>query len=135
MYEKITNYINAVKSQITIKRLVIGITCVLVICFVCSLASGYFETRANYQRTFEQLERTQRELDRSRQLNQSLKAIIERGSILNGQASERIERIAEYQHATSERITESLDATERASNLIGRSLELIGRIEERNQTE
>ena len=75
MYEKITNYINAVKSQITVKRFIIGIACVLLAYLIGSLASGYFETRADYKRTFEQLERTQRALDESRKLNQQANSL------------------------------------------------------------
>ena len=135
MYEKITNYINAVKSQITVKRFIMLAGALLLSIGACQLIDGYLTARGNYQRAVERLEQTQNELNRSRRLNQELKLVIERSSELNSQAGDRIERIAEYQHATRERITESLDATERASNLIGRSLELIGRIEERNQTE
>lgn len=147
MYEKVTNYINAVKSQITIKRLVIGITCVLVICFVCSLASGYFETRADYKRTFEQLERTQRALDESRKLNQQLKASIAASQQLNRDAGRRIEQAQNYQQQTGAgierlesnqretgaRISESLEQNNRARAELNSSLELIRRIEERNQ--
>ena len=66
MYEKITNYINAVKSQVTVKQFIIGITSLLLICFVCSLIDGYFTARGNYQRAIDKLERTQRELETSR---------------------------------------------------------------------
>lgn len=92
MYEKITNYIKAVKSQITVKRLILICGCVLLLIGACQLIDGYFTARGNYQRAVDKLERTQRELDTSRRLNQELKLVIERGSDLNRQASELIGR-------------------------------------------
>lgn len=147
MYEKITNYINAVKSQITVKRFIIGIACVLLAYLIGSLASGYFETRADYKRTFEQLERTQRALDESRRINRELNKIIETSQQLNHDADERINRIEGYQQRedaslnriednqreTGARISESLEQNNRARAEIKSSLELIRRIEERNQ--
>lgn len=147
MYEKITNYINAVKSQITVKRFIIGIACVLLAYLIGSLASGYFETRADYKRTFEQLERTQRALDESRRLNRELNKIIGTSQQLNHDADERINRIEGYQQRedaslnriednqreTGARISESLEQNNRARAEIKSSLELIRRIEERNQ--
>lgn len=147
MYEKITNYINAVKSQITVKRFIIGIACVLLAYLIGSLASGYFETRADYKRTFEQLERTQRALDESRRLNRELNKIIGTSQQLNHDADERINRIEGYQQRedaslnriednqreTGARISESLEQNNRARAEIKSSIELIRRIEERNQ--
>lgn len=147
MYEKITNYINAVKSQITVKRFIIGIACVLLAYLIGSLASGYFETRADHKRTFEQLERTQRALDESRRLNRELNKIIGTSQQLNHDADERINRIEGYQQRedaslnriednqreTGARISESLEQNNRARAEIKSSLELIRRIEERNQ--
>lgn len=147
MYEKITNYIKTVKSQITVKRFIIGIASLLLICFVCILVSGYFETRANYQRTFEQLERTQRALDESRKLNQQLKASIAASQQLNSDAGRRIEQAQDYQQQTGAgierlesnqretgaRIGESLEHLDAARGEVERGLELIRRIEERNQ--
>ena len=147
MYEKITNYINAVKSQITIKRLIIGCGCLLLLFGACQLIDGYFTARGNYQRAIDKLERTQRELDTSRRLNQELKLVIERGSDLNRQASDRIERIEDYQRRTGEgisraqeyqrstgaRIGEGRELSERAGQLVGNSLRIIERVESRNK--
>ena len=147
MYEKITNYIKAVKSQITIKRLIIGCGCLLLLIGACQLIDGYFTARGNYQRAIDKLERTQRELDTSRRLNQELKLVIERGSDLNRQASNRIERIEDYQRRTEQgisraqnyqretgaRVSESLEQNNRARAELNSSLELIRRIEERSQ--
>lgn len=129
MYEKITNYINAVKSQITIKRVIIACGCVLLLVSACQLIDGYFTARANYQRAIDKLERTQRELDTSRRLNQELKLVIERGSDLNRQASDRIERIEDYQRETGARVSESIGINNRAGELIGNSLRIIERVE------
>ena len=143
MYEKITNYINAVKSQITVKRFILICGCVLLLIGACQLIDGYFTARGNYQRAIDKLERTQRELDTSRRLNQELKLVIERGSDLNRQASDRIERIEDYQRRTEQgigraqnyqretgaRVSESIGINNRASELIGNSLRIIERVE------
>ncbi len=147
MYEKITNYINAVKSQITVKRLILICGCVLLLIGACQLIDGYFTARGNYQRAIDKLERTQRELDTSRRLNQELKLVIERGSDLNRQASDRIERIEDYQRRTEQgigraqsyqqeagrRVGESIGTNNQASELIGRSLRIIERVESGNK--
>lgn len=147
MYEKITNYINAVKSKITVKRFIIGITSLLLICFVCSLIDGYLTARGNYHRALERLEQTQNELNRSRRLNQELKLVIERSTSLNSQAGDRITRIEDYQRRTEQgigraqnyqqetgrRVSESIGNNNRASELIGESLDIIRRIEGGNK--
>lgn len=147
MYEKITNYINAVKSQITVKRLIMLAGFVLLVIGACQLIDGYFTARANYNRAIDKLERTQRELDTSRRINQELKLVIERGSELNRQASDRIERIEDYQRRTEQginraqsyqretraRVSESIGANNQASELIGRSLRIIERVESGNK--
>nr|DAO41293.1 MAG TPA: hypothetical protein [Caudoviricetes sp.] len=147
MYEKITNYINAVKSQITVKRLILVCGCVLLLIGACQLIDGYFTARGNYQRAIDKLERTQRELDTSRRLNQELKLVIERGSDLNRQASDRIERIEDYQRRTEQgigraqnyqretgaRVSESIGINNRAGELIGNSLRIIERVESGNK--
>ena len=147
MYEKITNYIKAVKSQITVRRLILICGCVLLLIGACQLIDGYFTARGNYQRAVDKLERTQRELDTSRRLNQELKLVIERGSDLNRQASDRIERIEDYQRRTEQgigraqsyqqeagrRVSESIGTNNQASELIGRSLRIIERVESGNK--
>lgn len=147
MYEKITNYINAIKSKITIKRFIIACGCVLLLIGACQLIDGYFTARGNYQRAIDKLERTQRELDTSRRLNQEFKLVIERGSELNRQASDRIERIEDYQRRTEQgigraqsyqretgaRVSESIGTNNQASELIGRSLRIIERVESGNK--
>lgn len=147
MYEKITKYINAFKSQITVKWLILICGCVLLLIGACQLIDGYFTARGNYQRAIDKLERTQRELDTSRRLNQELKLVIERSSDLNRQASDRIERIEDYQRRTEQgigraqsyqqetgrRVDESIGTNGQASELIGRSLRIIERVESGNK--
>lgn len=147
MYEKCKTYLETLKSYITIKRLIIGALCVLMLYGIGSLARGYFTARANYQRAIERLEQTQRALDDSRRLNRELSAIIETSQQLNHDAGDRIKRIEGYQQRESEsieriennqretgaRIGESLEQNNRARGEIKSSLELIKRIEERNQ--
>ena len=147
MYEKITNYLKAVKSQITVKRLILICGCVLLLIGACQLIDGYFTARGNYQRAIDKLEQTQRELDTSRRLNQELKLVIERGSDLNRQASDRIERIEDYQRRTEQgigraqnyqretgaRVSESIEINNRAGELIRNSLRIIERVESGNK--
>lgn len=146
MYETIKNKI---VHAVTIRRVVYGILGVLLIYLIGSLASGYFETRADYKRTFEQLERTQRALDESRKLNQQLKASIAASQQLNRDAGRRIEQAQDYQQQTGAgiehletnqretgaRIGESLEYLDAARGEIERGLELVGRIERANQTQ
>lgn len=143
MYEKITNYINAVKSQITVKRFIMLAGAILLIIGACQLIDGYLTARGNYHRALERLEQTQRELDTSRRLNQELKLVIERSSEINSQAGDRIARIEdyqrregeginrleEYQQETGRRVSESIGNNNRASELIGESLDIIRRVE------
>lgn len=145
MYEKCKIYLNAVKSQITVKRFIVFASALLLIIGACQLIDGYLTARGNYQRALERLEQAQDELNRSRRLNQELKLVIERGSDLNRQASDRIERIEDYQRRTEQgigraqnyqretgaRVSESIGINNRASELIGNSLRIIERVESR----
>ena len=147
MYEKCKIYLNAVKSQVTVKRFIMLAGALLLIVGACQLIDGYLTARANYQRAIDKLERTQRELDTSRRLNQELKLVIERGSDLNRQASDRIERIEDYQRRTEQgigraqsyqqeterRVDESIGINNRAGELIGNSLRIIERVESGNK--
>lgn len=147
MYEKCKTYLETLKSHVTIKRLIIGTLCVLMLYGVGSLASGYFTARANYQRAIERLEQTQRALDDSRRLNRELNKLIETSRQLNNDAGDRIKRIEGYQQREGEslnriegnqretgaRISESLEQNNRARAEIKSSLELINGIEKRNQ--
>ena len=146
MYEVIKNKI---VHAITIRRVAYGAIGILLVYLIGSLASGYFETRADYKHTFEQLERTQRALDESRKLNQQLKASIAASQQLNSDAGRRIEQAQNYQQQTGagierlesnqretgERVGESLEHLDAARGEIERGLELIGRIERANQTQ
>lgn len=147
MYAKIKTYLETIKSKVTMQRLIIGAICVLFLYGVGSLASGYFTARANYQRAIERLEQTQRALDDSRRLNRELNKLIEKSRQLNNDAGDRIKRIEDYQQRegeslnriesnqreTGSRISESLEQNNRARAELNSSLELIRRIEERNQ--
>ena len=147
MYAKIKTYLETLKSKVTMQRLIIGAICVLFLYGIGSLASGYFTARANYQRAIERLEQTQRALDDSRRLNRELNKIIGTSQQLNNDAGDRIERIENYQQREGEslnriegnqretgaRISESLEQNNRARAELNSSLELIRRIEERNQ--
>lgn len=143
MYEKCKIYLNAVKSQITVKRFIMLAGAFLLIIGACQLIDGYLTARGNYQRALERLEQTQNELNRSRRLNQELKLVIERSSELNSQAGDRIARIKDYQRRegkrlnslegyqqeTGRRVSESIGSNNRAGELIGNSLRIIERVE------
>jgi biopolymer transport protein ExbB/TolQ len=147
MYEKIKTYLETLKSKVTMQRLIVGAICVLFLYGISSLASGYFTARANYNRAIERLEQTQRALDDSRRLNRELNKLIETSRQLNNDAGDRIKRIEDYQQREGEslnriegnqretgaRVRESLEQNNRARGEIKSSLELIRRIEERNQ--
>lgn len=147
MYEKCKIYLNAVKSQITVKRFIMFACFVLLVISACQLIDGYLTARGNYQRALERLEQTQRELDTSRRLNQELKLVIERSASLNSQASDRIARIEDYQRRegeglnrlegyqqeTGRRVGEGVANNNRASELIGESLRIIERVESGNK--
>jgi len=143
MYEKCKIYLNAVKSQVTVKQFIMLACALLLIIGACQLIDGYLTARGNYQRAIERLEQAQNELNRSRRLNQELKLVIERSSELNSQAGDRITRIEDYQRRTEQgigraqnyqqetgrRVSESVANNNRASELIGRSLRIIERVE------
>lgn len=147
MYEKCKTYFDAVKSQITVKRFIMLAGALLLLIGACQLIDGYLTARGNYQRALERLEQTQNELNRSRRLNQELKLVIERSSELNRQAGDRIARIEDYQRRTEQgigraqnyqqetgrRVGESVANNNRASELIGRSLRIIERVESGNK--
>lgn len=147
MYEKCKTYLETLKSKVTMQRLIIGALCMLLIYGIGSLASGYFTARANYQRAIERLEQTKGALEDSRRLNRDLNKLIETSRQLNNDAGDRIKRIEDYQQREDEslnriegnqretgaRISESLEQNNRARAELNSSLELIRRIEERNQ--
>ena len=147
MYEKCKIYLNAVKSQITVKRFIMLAGALLLLIGASQLIDGYLTARGNYQRAIERLEQTQNELNRSRRLNQELKLIIERSTSLNSQAGDRITRIEDYQRRTEQgigraqnyqqetgrRVSESIGNNNRASELLGRSLRIIERVESGNK--
>ena len=143
MYEKCKIYLNAVKSQVTVKRFIMFACALLLIIGACQLIDGYLTARGNYHRALERLEQTQNELNRSRRLNQELELVIERSSELNSQAGDRITRIEDYQRRTEQgigraqnyqretgaRVSESIGINNRAGELIGNSLRIIERVE------
>lgn len=147
MYEKCKTYLETLKSKVTMQRLIVGALCMLLIYGIGSLASGYFTARANYQRAFERLEQTKGALEDSRRLNRDLNKLIETSRQLNNDAGDRIKRIEDYQQREDEslnriegnqretgaRISESIEQNNRARAELNSSLELIRRIEERNQ--
>ena len=147
MYEKIKTYLETLKSYVTIKRLIIGAICVLLIVGIGQLARGYFTARANYQRAIKRLEQTQGALEDSRRLNRELNKLIEASRQLNNDAGDRIKRIEGYQQREGEslnriegnqretgaRISESLEQNNRARTEIKSGLELIERVESGNK--
>ena len=118
MYEKITNYINAIKSKITIKRFIIVCGCVLLLIGACQLIDGYFTARANYNRAIDKLEQGKKSNESSIELNRRIQSEIDRSTILNHEAERRIEQIEVYQREASERIDESKARLDEARRLL-----------------
>ncbi|WP_419651709.1 hypothetical protein [Veillonella atypica] len=147
MYERVTNYINAVKSQITVKRFIMLACALLLIIGACQLIDGYLTARGNYQRAIKRLEQAQGALEDSRRLNRELNKLIEASRQLNNDAGDRIKRIEGYQQREGEslnriegnqretgaRISESLEQNNRARAEIKSGLELIERVESGNK--
>ena len=147
MYAKIKTYLETLKSYVTIKRLIIGAICVLLIVGIGQLARGYFTARANYQRAIKRLEQAQGALEDSRRLNRELNKLIEASRQLNNDAGDRIKRIEGYQQREGEslnriegnqretgaRVSESIRINNRAGELIGNSLRIIERVESGNK--
>lgn len=144
MYE---DYITKIKSYLTVKRIVFICAGLLLLIGAWRIASNYISTAADYKRTLDRLESTEKQLAESRRINQQLKTIIERGRRLNDEAGRGIDRLEEYQReegagidrlesnqrATKERVESSLESIDRAGREVKSSLELIERIERRNQ--
>ncbi len=97
--------------RLLVSALFLGVLSVLIICFACSLLRGYLDTRTDYQRTREQLERTQRALDESRKLNQQLRESVATSQQLNRDAGNSINRIEDYQRRTDRRCEHSKQST------------------------
>lgn len=130
MYE---GYIEKIKSYLTVKRIIIICACLLLLISAWRIASNYISTAADYKRTLDRLESTEKQLAESRRINQQLKAIIERGRQLNDEAGRGIDRLESNQRATKERVESSLESIDRAGREVKSSLELIERVERGNQ--
>ena len=147
MYEKCKIYLNAVKSQVTVKRFIMLACALLLIIGACQLIDGYLTARGNYQRAIKRLEQAQGALEDSRRLNRELNKLIEASRQLNNDAGDRIKRIEGYQQREGEslnriegnqretgaRISKSLEQNNRARAEIKSGLELIERVESGNK--
>ena len=85
---------------------------------------------SDYQRATDHLERAQEQQRESLDLNQTIKASVDRSASLNREASERIERIEVYQHQAITRIDESTKRLDEAEKLLTRNEQLIERVEQ-----
>ena len=139
MYEKCKTYLETIKSYITVKRLIIGALCVLMLYSVGSLASGYFTARANYQRAIERLEQTQGALEDSRRLNRELNKLIEASRQLNNERAKALtelrtinEKQGQELAKASNKITEQEQRLNQASSSLN---ELKAEIKNNKRTE
>ena len=89
---------------------------------------------SDYQRATDHLERAQEQQRESLDLNQTIKASVDRSASLNREASERIERIEVYQHQAITRIDESTKRLDEAERLLERNEQLVRDVERRHQT-
>lgn len=141
MYEKIKTMVAKYPRHYYIIGALIVLLC------VCAGYILYQPSGADYHRAVDAVERAQGALEDSRRLNRELNKLIETSRQLNNDAGDRIKRIDGYQQRESEslnriegnqretgaRISESLEQNNRARAELNSSLELIRRIEERNQ--
>ena len=119
MYEKITNYINAVKSQITVKRFIMFICALLLIVGACQLIDGYLTARGNYHRAVDAVERAQEQQRESLEPNRSIQHSIDRSS--------------QYNQQIGERISQSQSGLSEARSYLERNAEIIRSVEEQNR--
>ena len=133
MYEKCKIYLNAVKSQITVKRFIMLACAFLLIIGACQLIDGYFTARGNYQRAVERLEQAQEQQRESLELNRSIQHSIDRSADLSREAGARIERSAQYNQQIGGRISQSQGNLSEARSYLERNAEIIRRVEEQNR--
>ena len=130
MYETIKNRII---SSFTKNRIVIGVFSIILIYFACSLIGGYLDTRADYQRARESVERIEKQQRESLELNRSVQRSIDRSADYSREAATRIERSTQYNQQIGERIDASQTSINEARGYLKRNAELFDRIERSNR--
>ena len=130
MYEIIKNKII---SAFTLKRVILGVLSVLLIGFACSLIGGYLDTRADYQRTRNTVERIESQQRESLEHNRSVQRSIDRSADYSREAKGRIERSTQYNQQIGERIEKSQSGLSEARSYLERNAELFRRIEEQSR--
>lgn len=130
MYETIKNRII---SSFTKNRIVIGVFSIILIYFACSLIGGYLDTRADYQRARESVERIEKQQRESVELNRGIQHAIDRSTELSREAKGRIERSQEYNRQINDRIGQSQSGLSEARSYLKRNAELFDRIERANR--
>lgn len=130
MYETIKN---KVISAFTLKRVICGVLSIIFIYFACSLIGGYLDTRANYQRTRESVERIEKQQRESLETNRSIQRSIDRSADYSREAATRIERSSQYNQQIGERINASQTSINEARNYLVRNAELFDRVERANR--
>ena len=130
MYETIKN---KVISAFTLKRVICGVLSIIFIYFACSLIGGYLDTRADYQRTRESVERIEKQQRESLELNRSIQRSIDRSTDYSREAATRIERSQDYNRQINDRIGQSQSGLSQARSYLVRNVELYRRIEEQNR--
>ena len=130
MYETIKN---KVISAFTLKRVICGVLSIIFIYFTCSLIGGYLDTRTDYQRARESVERIEKQQRESVEYNKRIQRSIDRSADLTRETGERIERIQEYNRQINDRIGQSQNGLSEARSYLKRNAELFDRIERANR--
>lgn len=107
----------------------------IIIIGICAGYIFYQPTGTDYRRAVDAVERAQEQQRESLDLNQTIKASVDRSASLNREASERIERIEVYQHQAITRIDESTKRLDEAERLLERNEQLVRDVEQGHQAQ
>ena len=104
-----------------------------IILILCAGYIFYQPSGADYQRTFNAVERAQEQQRESLELNRSIQHSIDRSTDLSREAGARIGRSAQYNQQIGERIGKSQSGLSEARSYLERNAEIIRRVEEQNR--
>lgn len=104
-----------------------------IILVLCAGYILYQPKGSDYQRTFNAVERAQKQQRESLELNRSIQRSIDRSTELSHEAKERVDRSTQYNQQIGERINASQASINEARSYLVRNAELIDRIERANR--
>lgn len=104
-----------------------------IILILCAGYIFYQPSGADYQRTFNAVERAQEQQRESLELNRSIQHSIDRSTDLSREAGARIDRSSQYNQQIGERIDKSQSGLSEARSYLERNAEIFRRVEEQNR--